>query len=132
MSKVNQVSKENKDHHDHFKVSEINSGVYNADGKLNVVAGDVNTCPNCLTIYPYGKSHSCGAGLGPINNITMVQDWSPQGHSTEAYWRKRIAEEQKIDKIRDLAKSLAKTDYRGNPPPEHYIAKKIFDILDGN
>ncbi len=38
---------------------------------------------------------------------------------------------QKIDKIRELAQSLAKTDYRGNPPPEHYIAKKIFDILDG-
>ena len=98
MSKVNQVAKENKGSHDHFKVSGVNSGVYNADGKLNVVAGD----------------------------------WSPDGHSTEAYWRKRIAEEQKIDKIRELAHSLAKTDYRGNPPPEHYIAKKIFDILDGN
>jgi hypothetical protein len=93
MSKVNQVAKENKDHHDHFKVSDTNSA---------------------------------------INNITMVQDWSPQGFSTEAYWRKRIAEEQKIDKIRELAQSLAKTDYRGNPPSEHYIAKKIFDILDGN
>jgi hypothetical protein len=48
MSKVNQVAKENKGSHDHFKVSGVNSGVYNADGKLNVVAGDVNTCPKCL------------------------------------------------------------------------------------
>lgn len=132
MSKVNQVSKENKDHHDHFKVSGINSGVYNADGKLNVVAGDVNTCHKCLKVYPFGKQHWCEDGnLTANSNITMVQDWSPQGHSTEAYWRKRIAEEQKIDKIRELAQSLADTDYRGNPPPEHYIAKKIFDILDG-
>lgn len=132
MSKVNQVSKENKDHHDHFKVSGINSGVFNADGKLNVVAGDVNTCPKCLKVYPFGKQHWCEDGNLTANiNITMVQDWSPQGHSTEAYWRKRIAEEQKIEKIRELAKSLANTDYRGNPPPEHYIAKKIFDILDG-
>lgn len=132
MSKVNQVSKENKGHHDHFKVSEINSGVFNADGKLNVVAGDVNTCPKCLKVYPFGKQHWCEDGnLTANSNITMVQDWSPQGHSTEAYWRKRIAEEQKIEKIRELAKSLANTDYRGNPPPEHYIAKKIFDILDG-
>ena len=132
MSKVNQVSKENRGHHDHFKVSEINSGVFNADGKLNVVAGDVNTCPKCLKVYPFGKQHWCEDGnLTANSNITMVQDWSPEGHSTEAYWRKRIAEEQKIDKIRELAKSLANTDYRGNPPPEHYIAKKIFDILDG-
>ena len=132
MSKVNQVSKENKGHHDHFKVSEINSGVFNADGKLNVVAGDVNTCPKCLKVYPFGKQHWCEDGnLTANSNITMIQDWSPDGHSTEAYWRKRIAEEQKIDKIRELAQSLADTDYRGNPPPEHYIAKKIFDILDG-
>ena len=133
MSKVNQVSKENRGHHDHFKVSEINSGVFNADGKLNVVAGDVNTCPKCLEVYPFGKQHWCEDGnLTANSNITMIQDWSPDGHSTEAYWRKRIAEEQKIEKIRELAKSLANTDYRGNPPPEHYIAKKIFDILDGN
>ena len=133
MSKVNQVSKENRGHHDHFKVSEINSGVFNADGKLNVVAGDVNTCHKCLKIYPFGKQHWCEDGnLTANSNITMIQDWSPDGHSTEAYWRKRIAEEQKIDKIRELAQSLADTDYRGNPPPEHYIAKKIFDILDGN
>lgn len=133
MSKVNQVSKENRGHHDHFKVSEINSGVFNADGKLNVVAGDVNTCPKCLKVYPFGKQHWCEDGnLTANSNITMIQDWSPDGHSTEAYWRKRIAEEQKIDKIRELAQSLADTDYRGNPPPEHYIAKKIFDILDGN
>lgn len=132
MSKVNQVSKENRGHHDHFKVSEINSGVFNADGKLNVVAGDVNTCHKCLKIYPFGKQHWCEDGnLTANSNITMIQDWSPDGHSTEAYWRKRIAEEQKIDKIRELAQSLADTDYRGNPPPEHYIAKKIFDILDG-
>ena len=133
MSKVNQVSKENKGNHDHFKVSGINSGVYNADGKLNVVAGDVNTCPKCLKVYPFGKQHWCEDGnLTANSNIAMIQDWSPGGHSTEAYWRKRIAEEQKIDKIRELAKSLANTDYRGNPPPEHYISKKIFDILDGN
>ena len=133
MSKVNQVSKENRGHHDHFKVSEINSGVFNADGKLNVVAGDVNTCPKCLKVYPFGKQHWCEDGnLTANSNITMIQDWSPDGHSTEAYWRKRIAEEQKIEKIRELAKSLANTDYRGNPPPEHYIAKKILDILDGN
>ena len=133
MSKVNQVSKENRGHHDHFKVSEINSGVFNADGKLNVVAGDVNTCPKCLKVYPFGKQHWCEDGnLTANSNTTMIQDWSPDGHSTEAYWRKRIAEEQKIDKIRELAQSLADTDYRGNPPPEHYIAKKIFDILDGN
>jgi hypothetical protein len=93
MSKVNQVAKENKDHHDHFKVSDTNSA---------------------------------------INNITMVQDWSPQGFSTEAYWRKRIAEEQKIDRIRELATKLLDQDYRGNPPTELYIAKKILDILDGN
>lgn len=133
MSKVNQVSKENRGHHDHFKVSDTNSGVYNADGKLNVVAVDVNTCHKCLKVYPFGKQHWCEDGnLTANSNITMVQDWSPNGHSTEAYWRKRIAEEQKIDKIRELAQSLADTDYRGNPPPEHYIAKKIFDILDGN
>jgi hypothetical protein len=133
MSKVNQVAKENKGNHDHFKVSDTNSGVFNADGKLNVVAGDVNVCPKCLEVYSYGKNHWCKDGtVTAPNNITMVQDWSPQGFSTEAYWRKRIAEEQKIDKIRELAQSLAKTDYRGNPPPEHYIAKKIFDILDGN
>ena len=28
MSKVNQVAKEDKGHHDHFKVSETNSGVF--------------------------------------------------------------------------------------------------------
>ena len=112
---------------------EINSGVYNSDGKLNVVAGDVNTCPKCLENYPYGKNHWCKDGtVTAPNNITMVQDWSPQGHSTEAYWRKRIAEEQKIDKIRELATKLLDQDYRGNPPTELYIAKKILDILDGN
>jgi hypothetical protein len=131
MSKVNQVAKENKGNHDHFKVSDTNSGVFNADSKLNVVAGDVNTCHKCLKVYPYGRDHWCEDGtVIAQSNIAMIQDWSPQGHSTEAYWRKRIAEEQKLEKIRDLAKSLADTDYRGNPPPEHYIAKKIFDILD--
>ena len=125
MSKVNQVAKENKGSHDHFKVSGVNSGVYNAEGKLNVVAGDVNTCHECLKVYPYGKTHWCeDKNVVIANNI----DYSP---STEAYWRNRIAEEQKLEKIRDLAKDLANTDYRGNPPAEHYIAKKIFDILDG-
>ena len=133
MSKVNRVAKENKGSHDHFKVSGVNSGVYNADGKLNVFAGDVNTCPKCLENYPYGKNHWCKDGtVTAPNNITMVQDWSPQGHSTEAYWRKRIAEEQKIDRIRELATKLLDQDYRGNPPTELYIAKKILDILDGN
>jgi len=112
---------------------EINSGVYNSDGKLNVVAGDVNTCPKCLETYPFGKNHWCKDGtVTAPHNIAMIQDWSPQGFSTEAYWRKRIAEEQKIDKIRELATNLLDQDYRGNPPTELYIAKKILDILDGN
>ena len=133
MSKVNQVAKENKGKSDGWKLSDTNSGAFDADGKLNVVAGDVNICHKCIKTYPYGKTHWCEDGNVTVyNNSEVVSnniDYSP---STEAYWRSRIAEEQKLEKIRDLAKDLASTDYRGNPPAEHYIAKKIFDILDGN
>lgn len=28
------------------------------------------------------------------------------------------------------AKELSQTDYRGNPPPEHYIAKELHNIIE--
>lgn len=36
-----------------------------------------------------------------------------------------------IERVRELANQLAKVDWRGNPPVEHQISRKILEALDG-
>lgn len=37
---------------------------------------------------------------------------------------------RKLAKIREYALKLMDTDYRGNPPAEHYIGRKLIELVE--